>query len=159
MQPAQPAITVVGFYRLSMLDEELRAQLWRYYFGGNAVRDRSTRVQDFVRNCIPLVLLELLLDGLDERFSLADFTQEMPEAPRKHWQAAYNEVILATSGSEVLTRGLGSASGWRGGRLAFYFHFYDPEQPMRWTDGEFRSPAVSNMPRRLWELMPYLPVD
>jgi len=62
-------------------------------------------------------------------------------------------------GTAVLARRLFCADGLRNGRIAFYFHFYDPSEPMRWTYGEFSCSAVSEMPTRLSVLMPYTALD
>lgn len=62
-------------------------------------------------------------------------------------------------GMAILDRRPLCARGLRRGRVAFYFHFYDPGESMQWTYGEFSSPPVSEMPTRLTSLMPYYCVD
>jgi hypothetical protein len=159
MQDRQPAMKTLGVYRVPRIDNELREQLGQYYFFGNAMRDRGAGVQRFLGSCIPLVLFELLLTDLDERFSIGDFTQEIPGTPPEAWQAAYDEAVLSADGSQVFTRNPLCTRGLRAGRIGFYFHFYDPLKPMRWTYGEFLNPPVEMIPERLWKLMPYSPVD
>jgi hypothetical protein len=155
----QPTITALGIYRASHLDNELRQQLHQFYFFGNASRDRSSIVHEFINRCIPLVLFEALLDRLDERFSIDDFTQEMPEVPPKAWQSAYDEAVLSSDGWQLLVRKPRCTRGLKSGRIAFYFHFYDPYQPMRWSYGTFATPPVADIPERLRILMPYSAVD
>ena len=101
MAELQPTLITLGVYRVPHMDSELRQQLHQYYFFGNAPRDRSRKVNEFIETCIPLVLVEVSLADLDERFSVADFTQEMPEAPPKAWQAAYDEAVLSFDGSQL----------------------------------------------------------
>ena len=89
----EPTAKVHGVYRVSQTDNELRDQLYQLFFFGNTVRDTSNEVNQFIERCLPLVLFEVSLDHLDERFSMADFTQEMPEQPQKNWQVAYDEAV------------------------------------------------------------------
>jgi hypothetical protein len=98
------SITVLVVYRVPVDEKELLEQLRRYYFFGNAVRDTNSVVHKFVENCIPLVLFEVHLHNLDERFQIADFTQEMPESPQNAWQSAYDEALLSQDGMSVLAR-------------------------------------------------------
>jgi hypothetical protein len=153
------SINVVGMFRVPLDEGELREQLRKYYFSGNAVRDTSSAVHTFVDTCIPLVLFEITVDDLDERFRIGDFTQEMPGAPAKAWQCAYDEALLTADGSQVIARKSTCTRGLQSGRIAFYFHYYDPSQTMKWTYGEFSGPAVQVIPERLWNLVPYSPVD
>lgn len=153
------SISVVGVYRVPTGENELREQLRTYYFFGNAMRDTSGAVLSFIENCIPLVLFEINLSNLDDRFQVASFTQEMVGAPPKAWQVAYDEALLSADGTQVLVRGSRCTSGLRSGRIAFYFHYYDPTKPMQWTYGQFFAPSVQLVPERLWSLIPYSPVD
>jgi hypothetical protein len=153
------AITVLGVYRVPVDEQELIEQLRRYYFPGNAAQDTNSAVHKFVENCVPLVLFDVRLDNLDERFRIGDFRQEMPEAPEKSWQVAYDEALLSEDGMEVLSRKSLCTRDVRTGRVAFYFHYYDPLKPKLWTYGQFSSPPVQLVSRRLWNLVPYSPVD
>jgi hypothetical protein len=137
----------------------MRDQLRSNYFYGNAVRDTDSAVHAFVETCIPLVPVEVTLGNLDERFQIGDFTQEMSGAPKKRWQCAYDEALLSEDGSRVIARSMTCTRGLKSGRIAFYFHYYDPAKPMQWTYGEFQGPAVQVIPERLWKLVPYSPVD
>ena len=151
-------IKVLGIYEVSLWHRELREDLRQYYFFGNAQSDTNNSVIEYVERCIPLVLFDLFIDGADEHFELANFTQEMTAAPRKAWQAAFDEALLSPIGYEVIARKIGCTKGLRVGRIAFYFHFYDPLKPMEWTYGEFSCPAVQPIPSSLFEIMPYEPV-
>ncbi len=79
------SINVIGIFRVPIDENELREQLRRYYFLGNAERDTNRAVQAFVETCIPLVLFEITVDNLNERFRIGDFTQVMRRAPTKAW--------------------------------------------------------------------------
>ena len=108
---------------------------------------------------LDFVLFEITVDNLDERFGIGDFTQEMPEAPMKAWQRAYDEALLSADGTQVIARKSTCTHGVQSGRIAFYFHYYDPLKTMQWTYGQFSGPAVQLVPERLWNLVPYSPVD
>src|SRR5258705_4326417 len=159
MANPRASINVVGIFRVPSDENELREQLRKYYFFGNAVRDISRSVYTFVDTCVPLVLFEIAVDNLDERFRIGDFTQEMPGAPAKAWQCAYDEALLTADGSQVIARTSTCTLGLQSCRIAFYFHYYDPLRTMKWTYGEFSGPAVQVVPERLWNLVPYSPVD
>jgi hypothetical protein len=105
------------------------------------------------------VLLDLTLDNLDERFEMGDFTQQMPGPPQRSGQVPYDEALLSADGAEVVARKINCTRGLLDGRIAFYFHYYDPSKPMLRTYGEFSSPNVEIIPQRLWNLIPYHPVD
>ena len=67
-----PSIRVEGLFRVPIYDSELREQLRKYYFRGNAVRDIGDAVQTFIESCMALVLFELTLNNLDDRFRVGD---------------------------------------------------------------------------------------
>jgi hypothetical protein len=159
MNEPLPSIQLEGIFRVPIMDSELREQLRRYYFRGNVVRDTDHAVHTFVEACIPLVLFEITLNDLDGRFKIGDFTQEMPGAPEKAWQCAYDEAVLSTDGTQVIARKITCTRGLQRGRIAFYFHYYDPLKAMRWTYGQFSGREVEIVPKRLWNLVPYRPVD
>ncbi len=159
MNEPAPSIRVEGIYRVPTMDGELKEQLRRSYFYGNVVRDADHALYTFVENCVPLVLFEITLAGLDEQFAAGDFTQEMPWAPKKRWQCAYDEALLSTDGTQVIARKSTCLRGLHEGRVAFYFHYFDPLKSMRWTYGQFSGREVGLIPKRLWSLMPYYPVD
>jgi hypothetical protein len=159
MAECSASISVVSIYRIPSHENELREQLRKYYFFGNAARDTSHAVYTFIEGCVPLVLFEIILDNLDERFRMGDFTQEMPEAPRKAWQCAYDEALLSADGTQIIARSGSCTRGLQSGRIAFYFHYYDPLRPMLWSYGQFSGSPLQLVPERLWKLLPYTPVD
>jgi hypothetical protein len=68
MTDPRASITVLGVYRVPVDEKELREQLRRFYFFGNAVTDANNAVYKFLETCVPLVLFEVILDNLDEQF-------------------------------------------------------------------------------------------
>lgn len=159
MNGREPSLTAVGVYRVPLQESDLLQQLHKYYFFGNAPNDRSNDVHRFIQNCIPLSIFEIQLENLDERFRISDFTQEMPATPRRHWQTAYDEAVLTPDGLQMLSRSPGCMRGLRNGRIAFYFHYFDPSRPVKWTYGEFSPPHVILVPTRIWALLPYSAPD
>lgn len=59
----------------------------------------------------------------------------MPGVRKKAWQVAYDEALLSADGTTVVARREGCAKGIREGRIAFYFHHYDPERSGRSRHG------------------------
>ena len=104
---------------------------------------------------LPLVLVEVVVSGADERFDVGDFTQEMEQADEEVWQVAYDEAFLSPDGQSLVRRDIGCADAVSGGRICFYFHFYDPLRPMHWTYGEFACPPLVPISSGLAKLVPY----
>ena len=155
-----PAITVLRVYRLPIAEEELLDDLRRYFFFGNATRDVSSGIYRFIDNCVPLALFDVVVSGLDDRFRVGDFTQEMAGVPdRKMWQVAYGEAELTPDGTHLFNIKNQHPEALHDARLAFYFHYYDPSRPMLWTYGQFSSPPVQMVPEKLVAMIPYTPVD
>jgi hypothetical protein len=96
---------------------------------------------------------------VDSRFSVSDFAQEMVGKPKSAGQVAYDEALLSSDGLGLIARRQGCADAITAGRIAFYFHYYNPGMPMLWTYGEFSCPPVQLVPASLWKLVPYTPVD
>ncbi|MBX7135080.1 MAG: hypothetical protein K1X67_20635 [Fimbriimonadaceae bacterium] len=102
----EPAIELLGVYRVPGFDSEPRQSLQDFYLVGHAYSDTFTSVLDYIGRCIPLVLFDVVVSGADERFRFDHFTQEMEQAPSKAWQVAYDEALLDVDGCRVLARGL-----------------------------------------------------
>jgi len=148
-----PRAIVNGVYRVGCDESTLRAQLLEYY--GNAISTYPIEVSTFVERVIPLVLMDVTIADADERFDVGEFTQAMPSAPKEAWQVPYDEALFSENGAAVLARWQGCADKIRDGRIGFYFHFYDPEQPMRWTYGIVSCPAPRPASDELLSLVPY----
>src|SRR6185503_12915833 len=116
-----PRAVVNGVYRIGCDESALMAQLLDYY--GKALSTYPVEVSTFVERVIPVVLMDVTISDADERFNMAEFTQEMPSAPREIWQVPYDEALLSEDGSEVVARWPGCAENIGAGRIGFYFHF------------------------------------
>jgi hypothetical protein len=92
-------VIVHGVYRVRYDEATLRAQLLDYYCKSI---DADPNVTDFMGRVIPLVLMDVSVLGVDERFEVGEFTQEMPGAPKEAWQVAYDEALLSADGTAVL---------------------------------------------------------
>ena len=146
---------VHGVYRVRFNEATLRAQLLDYYCKSI---DADPNVTDYVGRVIPLVLMDISISDADERFEISEITQEMLGIPKKAWQVPYDETLLSGDGTAVLARRQGCAAGIREGRIAFYFHYYDPDQPMQWTYGAFLCPPTEPVNGTLLALLPYNPI-
>jgi hypothetical protein len=137
MADSSASISLVNIYRVPLHESELPEQLRKYYFFGNAARDASHVVYTFMAGCVPLVLFDIILDNLDERFRMGHFTEEMPGVPRKAWQCAYDEELLSADGTQVIARNSSCTRDLQSGRIAFYFRYYNPLSPRLWSYGQF----------------------
>jgi hypothetical protein len=84
MQKLTPNLQVLRVYEVPSHNTELRDDLRQFYISGNAYTDVSAGVLAYIDRCVPLALLDVLVDGADERFSFGHFTQEMEAAPDGH---------------------------------------------------------------------------
>jgi hypothetical protein len=151
-----PSIDVLAVYSVPFMDDELLGQLRRMYFPTNAYVDPPSSVLAYIERCIPLVLVDVVVANADERFTVDDFTQDME--PTASPQAAYDEGLFSADG-QLLVRKQGCADHLHDGRIMFYLHYYDPFKPIRWTYGSCECPPPQLVPKSIWELMPYTPVD
>jgi len=95
------------------------------------------------------VLIETMVTDPERILDIMDFGQ--PDSN----QAAYLEVYLSPDSNKVLSRD--DCPGVDNYRLAFYFHFYDSERPLKTSFGEVDCPSIREMPEELEELVPYEP--
>ena len=144
----EPTLTILGVYRLDVTPEIFAAQL-PMYGDDEQCRDHFSSV----------VLVEAIASGVDERFSLSDFTQPNPTYPHGAAQVPWDEGLLSSDGEALLTRNINCVEGDGPLRFAFYMHYWNPDLPLRWTYGEVSCPAPQPKPVRLEVLMPYRPCD
>lgn len=142
-----PTLNILGVYRLDVTPEIFAAQL-PMYGDAEQCRDHFSSV----------VLIEAVVSGIDDRFSLSDFTQPNP-AHSHGAQVPWDEGLLSNDGELLLARKLNCVKGHGPFRFAFYMHYWNPELPLRWTHGEVFCAAPQPMPARLEVLMPYRPCD
>ena len=147
----KPSVHPIAVYEVPCDAATWRKEIDGYYESENLLNETSA----YRARLIPLALIEVIVSGADERFDVGDFTQEMELASEEAWQVAYDEAFLSPDGMSLVRRDIGCADAVSGGRICFYFHFYDPERPMFWTYGELHCPPPQPLPDRLAALVPY----
>ena len=147
----KPSIQTLAVHQVPCDAARWREEIDSYYRSENLLKETAA----YRTRLLPLVLIEVAVSGADERFDVGDFTQEMEHAPEEAWQVAYDEAFLSPDGTSLVRRDIGCADAVSGGRICFYFHFYDPERPMYWTYGEFKCPPPTPLPEHLAALVPY----
>ena len=115
-----------------------------------------------VRGPEPCHLIELVIHDSEGEINIADFTQEVAGEPRDNWQVPYMENILNSDGTAILADDVTISQKpelWRGDvRLVFFFHYLDPQQPLKTPFGEMPVPQPTSRPDRL-KIVQYEPVD
>jgi hypothetical protein len=86
----EPTLTILGVYRLDV-SPEIAAQL-PMYGDDEQCRDHFSSV----------VLVEAIASGVDERFTLADFTQPNRAYPHGAAQVPWDEGLLSSDGETLL---------------------------------------------------------
>jgi hypothetical protein len=154
---AQPIIEVLGVYRLPISPELVRAQVG--HFGREWAAEHPAAALEAAREELEgTALVELRIHGRDDRFHVNDFTQKL-EPPRDQWQAAWMEVCLSENGQSLRTKPFDAWPSTGDLRGAFYLHLWDPQCPLETSYGPVVCPKPGPMPDRLWDLVPYEPVD
>ena len=154
---AQLTIEVLGIYRLPSSPELIQAQL--AHFNRDWVGQHLDEARRAAREELDgTVLVELQTRGRDGRLRLEDFTQRL-DVPSEQWQAPWMHVCLTDNGAEVKTPAFTDWPPSGDLRLAFYMHLWDPSRPLETSYGPVACPPPGAMPRRLWRLLPYEPVD
>ena len=141
-----PKLTIIGVYRTNVSAETWQEQ-WRVTADDDATKEHFRR----------LVLIEAIVEGLEEPFSMGNFGQ-MQVAFRNypsHMQVGYDEGLLSFDGENLIQPAMNCVQGSGPLRFACYLHLYDPELPLLWQNGEVACPPVGDMPVRLSLLMPY----
>ncbi|WP_309893710.1 hypothetical protein [Archangium sp.] len=101
-------------------------------------------------------LIELLVEGEGE-FEVGSINQPDPSRPTLDWQVPYDEYRLAPEGDSGEPLDLRHAVDLHGQiRLAFYFHYLSPAEPLWTPAGPVALPPVTPMPGRL-RFMKYEP--
>ncbi|MEP7353004.1 MAG: hypothetical protein ABI824_07200 [Acidobacteriota bacterium] len=146
----QPTIETQGIYKLEPTTELYEAQF--------AQMGNHDQCRDHFSS---LVLIEVIVRNIDDRFSIGDFAQAHGEKSLSNTQVAWDEALLTEDGQQLTARGQFGVPRLRSGshRLAFFLHFYDPELPILWTYGEIPRPPTQAMPTHLAMLVPYNPCD
>jgi hypothetical protein len=73
---------------------------------------------------------------------------------------AWAEAFLTINGEElIMVERWGDVSKSESFRVAFFIHYYDPNQPIYRSYGEILCPLPDEMPERLKMLVPYELLD
>jgi hypothetical protein len=139
-------IEILGIYRPRITPEIFYLQ--------NETYDDEVETK---RHFSGLVLVEVRIDQIDERFDFGDFHQT-DFAGKSFDQVAYDEALLNDEGTKVLTRGLLKLSGSGPFRCTFFLHYYQPDRPLTWSYGHAICPPVQEIPERLHRAVPYCPI-
>ena len=150
----KPSIQPIAVYEVPCDAAPIRKELDSFYESEGLLAETA----EYRARLLPVVRIEVVVSGADERFDVGDFTQEMELADEEIWQVAYDEAFLSPDGQQLVRRDIGCADAVSGGRICFYFHLYVPGRPMLWTYGEFECPKPGPIPERLATLVPYEPI-
>lgn len=152
---AKPSIRILSVSRLNVTNEFFEKQYELLYGPPQADLETQQAMKHMREQLESTVLLEVEVLNRDSRFNVSDFTQEIGKLPRDSWQAAWDEVFLNDDGTSLLGR-KGSQPPKEGDlRIAFYFHYWDPDKPLLSSYGEIEAPQVTEMSPRLESLVPY----
>jgi len=148
-----PTIRVLGVHPVEASSALLR-EAYEIKYGALSLPalERREAEQAVRAEIAGAVLIELRIDGRDERFDAGDFRQEGSE------QVAYSEAYLSDDGASVIAETYQPPSSARL-RLAFFLHFFDPSRNLESSYGSVELPAMTPMPDRLKQVVPYEPVD
>ena len=149
---SSPNTQILGAYKLAATPD-LFAQAMESKYGGLALSNNERRLaEEHVRNELAsVVLIEALISGRDERFSVGDFGQTGSD------QAPYSEVFLSADGRAVIAEAYDVPADSTL-RIAFYLHYAEPDRELNTSYGPVKLPPLQSIPKRLAELMPYEPV-
>ena len=101
----------------------------------------------------PCHLVEIVISGGTGVFDIGGISQEVRGQPTENWQVPYAERIVSADGQEILTEEFEADEHpdlWNGDfRLAFFFHYLDPNRELTTPFGLLRLPNPTDMPFRL----------
>ena len=143
---SEPCLKILGVYRPQISPETWHEQ-WQVTEDDELTREHFEK----------LVLIEAVVSDLDGRFKMSTFGQMMIGHPKwaENMQVGYNERLLSLDGKTLIQRGTGCIHGSGPLRFAVYLHYYDPQRPLTWQNGEIQCPPIQDVPVRLMMLMPY----
>jgi hypothetical protein len=96
----------------------------------------------------PCHLIELLVEG-EGAFEVGAITQPHPTRPKSDWQVAYDEYRLTPEGDSGEPLDLHPLRLHGQVRVAFYFHYLSPTEPLWTPAGLVVLPPVTPRPQRL----------
>jgi len=152
MPARAPQVQVVGAYRVSVDDTLIQEAMdMKYPADTFSETERRNAQPAVVAEMSSAVLVEVIVDGADDRYTADDFGQPGSQ------QAPYMEMYLSPDGSSVISEYDRPPGGFL--RVAFFLHFFDSRKPLNTSYGEVCIPEPTVMPERLSGIIRYEPVD
>ena len=155
----EPQIEILGAYRLPVTDDLLREQFAALYEDEMPEKDRLQAERNCLEQLQSTVLIEALVKNRDGRFDAGDFIQPSANTPKDEWQTAWAETYLTLDGSALMVEQWSDPPKTGDLRVAFFIHFWNPDESLNTSYGKVLCPQPIDMPDRLLELVPYEPVD
>jgi len=112
-----------------------------------------------VRRKPDVKLIECIIDCPPEHVDMGKFIHPLNNFPKSNWQVPYDEHYLNENGTEVIGGFCHIPTGILFTRVAFFIHFVNFDNPLLSQFGKLRLPAESSMPKRLKNLIKYMPAD
>lgn len=156
---SDPQVEVLGVYRLSVTEELLREQLRILHSHPMSRRERAQAEQACREQLSSSVLVEAMVRNRDDTFDAGEFTQPQRSNPEANWQVAWAEAYLTPDGESLLVDRWSDPPATGDLRVAFYLHFWQPNEVLRTSYGDVPCAPAEDMPERLARLVPYVPVD
>jgi hypothetical protein len=154
----EPAIDVLGVYRLDVSDDLFKEQLSILYPEDLPDVDRVAAEGEIREQLESVVLIEANVRNRDARFDPGDFIQPRDDFPRDNWQVAWAEAYLSLDGHTLAVKRWSGAPESGDVRIAFFVHYWDPLRPLLSSYGSVVCPPPQPMPERLERLVPYEPL-
>lgn len=152
MTAKRPQVQVVGTYRVTIDDALIREAMDMKFPLGSFSEERRREVQPVVvAEMSSAVLVEVTIEGADDRYTANDFGQPGSE------EAAYMESYLSRDGDAVVSQYDRPTGDFL--RVVFFLHDFDAARPLKTSYGEVSVSTPTEMPERLSRIIRYEPVD
>ena len=152
MNDPSPQIQIIGAYRVTIDDALIREAIDMKFPLSSFSEERRREARPVVvAEISSAVLVEVAIEGADDRYTANDFGQPGSE------QVAYMESYLSRAGDAVVSeydRPPGDLL-----RVVFFLHLFDAARPLKTSYGEVGVPTPTDMPERLSRIIRYEPVD
>jgi hypothetical protein len=150
---ARPLIQVIGVHYIKMsqclVDKAVGLKLG---VGELSPLQREATIAQVRAELQHVAMIEVVVSSRDDGFRMEDLGQHGSD------QAPYDEVFLSLDGSRVIAEGFEVPPG-PDLRVAFWLHFFKPDECLRTSYGDALLPRPTPMPERLGSLVKYSPVD
>lgn len=153
-----PLVEILGVHPLQVTAELIEEAFETKYGGLDLTAAERDEAEAAVREDLAsVVLIEAWVRGAEKRFDPGRIGQAQAGAIGRLGQIAYDEAVLSDDGAALLGRDVDEHRG-RDLRLAFFLHYYRPDDPILTPFGPVSAPALTPMPDRLASLIRYEPV-